>query len=109
MYLPREEISIGLLVENLFIGKHSTEGNQTVAATHALSLEVLDIDNLEALTRPHPGITDHMALIALVRIGIQQASQRPELLAHELSAIQLARRERRKSQLSRPEGSESNG
>jgi hypothetical protein len=72
-----------------------------VAATHAVNLDLPDINRLDALTGAHPGVTTHMTLVAVVRLGLTLADRDPALLATELSAIHTSRRERRKMQLAK--------
>lgn len=64
--------------------------------THTITLDVDDSDALTALAVAYPGITLHLAHLAVFRLGLRLAVNDPTLLADELATIGEVRRERRR-------------
>lgn len=72
--------------------------------THTITLDTIDAAALAALAVAFPGITLHLAHLAVFRLGLARATSEPTLLAGELVTISEERRERRR--LARPARSE---
>lgn len=63
--------------------------------THSIALSTEEADALTHLVAAYPGVSMHLAHLALFRIGLQFARHDHGLLAAELAAIGEDRRERR--------------
>jgi hypothetical protein len=68
-----------------------------MSATHSIALERQEVTAVEHLAATHPGVSVHLVLIAVVRLGLRLVSGDPSTLANELTAIQQARRARRQA------------
>jgi len=64
--------------------------------THTITLDVDDAATLTDLAAAYPGITLHLAHLAVFRLGLALATGEPTLLAGELATIGEERRERRR-------------
>jgi hypothetical protein len=63
--------------------------------THSIALSTEEVDGLSHLMAAYPGVSMHLAHLAVFRIGLQFARHDHRLLAAELAAIGEVRRERR--------------
>ena len=68
-----------------------------MSATHSIALERQEVTAVEHLAATHPGVSVHLVLIAVVRLGLRLASGDPSALTTELTAIQQTRRDRRRA------------
>lgn len=75
--------------------------------THTITLDTDDAAALAGLAAAYPGITLHLAHLAVFRLGLARAKGEPKLLAGVLAAIGEKRRERRR--LARPVSREDGG
>ena len=64
--------------------------------TNTITLDIDDGNALKELAAAYPGVTLHLAHLAVFRIGLTLAVGDPALLAGELASIGEERRERRR-------------
>jgi len=64
--------------------------------TNTITLAEADANALTELAAAYPGITPHLAHLAVFRMGLRVATADPTLLAGELAAINEERCERRR-------------
>lgn len=64
--------------------------------THSIALSSDEIDRLSQLVAAYPGVSMHLAHLAVLRTGLRLVGAEPALLAAELTSIGESRRERRR-------------
>lgn len=77
--------------------------------THTITLDAADANALNELASAYPGITLHLAHLAVFKLGLRAANDNASLLADELATIGELRRERRRAARHAKNGAEQDG
>jgi hypothetical protein len=73
-----------------------TQNEEHNVITHSIALSNDEVDRLSELVAVYPGVSMHLAHLAVFRAGLQLVGAEPALLAAELASIGESRRERRR-------------